>query len=282
MSERKGINRYYPPNVDPSKVKFSHKKAQKSKGQNVRLMMPFSIKCLKCEEYIAKSRKFNARKEVTDRDYLGIKIKQFSIRCPRCFSELVFETDPKLGDYTCVVGCKKNFERDNGPTSKETIDEMIARLEKEEKEEERMRELKRKGGNSLRNGKISEETGMEQLEKRLAEQEKERERIEELEDLQKGMEDLEKRRAEVETAENNIAADSEEDREMDKEAKEAFKHKGKRWKSNPIQPDILNGYSDSEESSDSEDHSVGEELDSKRESSQIRGVLKRRKINIIT
>lgn len=62
----------------------------------------------------------------------------------------------------------------------------------------------------------------------------------------------------------------------------AFKHKGKRWKSNPIQPDILNGYSDSEESSDSEDHSVGEELDSKRESSQIRGVLKRRKINIIT
>lgn len=239
MSERKSINRYYPPDVDPSKVKFSNRKTKKDKNgrpkpESVRLMAPFSMKCLECKEYIAQSRKFNARKTTTDRDYLGIKILKFSLRCPRCYGEMVFETDPKNGDYKCVSGCKKNYERSAAIKENESIDEMINRLEKEVKEDERMKKMEQNGGK--RNGLTSEETGMEQLEKRLIEQQKEKERIEELEEIQEHMRNLDQRRSlldevtlpENTKSENDASCEHNNDdssfirEKLDSEAKKAF------------------------------------------------------------
>jgi len=81
MSERKVLNKYYPPEFDP------------------------------CGEYIYKGKKFNSRKEnVDDEDYLGLRIFRFYIRCPRCVAEIAFKTDLENTDYTCEAGATRLFE----------------------------------------------------------------------------------------------------------------------------------------------------------------------------
>lgn len=287
MSERKGINRYYPPDQDPSQVRFSAKakKAQKNgkpKSESIRLMIPFSMKCLKCNEYISKSRKFNARKEITNRDYLGIKILKFEIRCPRCFGDIIFETDPKNSGYQCISGCKKNYEGPQEVKNNETMDEMIARLEKEMKEDEKMQELKKKGGNNIRNGLITKETGMEQLEKRLAEQQKEKERMEELELLQERVENFQNRRTQLESNEDKV---DDNENKLLLEAKNAFKKYKKTKHNKPTS--LLSGYSSSDTDDDDDDNSVKADRsvltsDLKRSQEPIKDVVKRKKPKIIT
>ena len=151
MSERKVLQKYYPPDFDPSKI--TRTKAPKRTGpkvQTVRLMAPFPMKCTACGEYIYKGRKFNARKETTDENYLKISIFRFYIRCTRCSGEITFKTDPRNMDYTCEKGAKRNFEpwRKNDEVQ-ETDEEHLDRIELEEglrEEEERnpMIEVERK------------------------------------------------------------------------------------------------------------------------------------------
>ncbi|KAK9457358.1 CWC16 protein, partial [Dipodascopsis uninucleata] len=146
MAERKIINKYYPPNFDPSKI-VRHK-ARKSDGpsklQTVRLMAPFSMRCLTCGEYIYKGKKFNARKENTGEKYLGISVLRFYIRCTRCSSEITFKTDPKNSDYAAERGAARNFEpwREQND-AEETVEERLERLEREE-QEDAMAELESK------------------------------------------------------------------------------------------------------------------------------------------
>ena len=67
MSERKVLQKYYPPDWDPGKIERRRGPKQTGpKVQTVRLMAPFSMKCTSCGEFIYKGRKFNARKETTD------------------------------------------------------------------------------------------------------------------------------------------------------------------------------------------------------------------------
>lgn len=146
MSDRKGINKYYPPDFDPSKLERRAKKVSDSKSATmptVRLMVPFSMRCNSCGEYIYKSKKFNARKQVTDEVYLDVKIIRFFIRCPRCSGEIRFKTDPKNSDYQTEYGAVRNYEpwRDEKKVE-ETLDERLDRLEQEEKE---LEELKKQG-----------------------------------------------------------------------------------------------------------------------------------------
>lgn len=271
MSERKSINRYYDPNVDPSKVRFSKKQKKDNKSQSVRLMIPFSMKCLKCNEYIAQSRKFNARKETLDRDYLGIKIIKFSIRCPRCYTELIFETDPKNSNYECIQNCKKNYERAKEIKSNESIDEMIKRLDKEVEEDKRLDEIKK--GNKRKMD--SDETGMEQLEKRLDEQQKEKERVEELEDLQNHMNTLDSRRLGAEAK-----LEEQENEKLDNETRKAFESYKKSEMNKKVikqktdNTGLMSGYSSSSDSSDDDD---GVDQGNRKVAA---GVTKRRKINI--
>ncbi|RSH92647.1 hypothetical protein EHS25_008092 [Saitozyma podzolica] len=110
MSERKVLNKYYPPDFDPSKIK-RRKGINKDAQITIRLMAPFSMRCNRCGEYIYKGKKFNARKETaTTEEYYGIKIFRFYIKCPMCSSEITFKTDPKNADYICEQGATRNFE----------------------------------------------------------------------------------------------------------------------------------------------------------------------------
>ncbi|EJU05677.1 DUF572-domain-containing protein [Dacryopinax primogenitus] len=130
MSERKVLNKYYPPDFDPAKI--PRRKGGRPTQQVVRLMTPFSMRCNTCGEYIYKGKKFNARKETVEgEDYYGIKIFRFYIKCTLCSAEITFKTDPKNTDYTAEHGASRNFE----PWREEKAIEEEDRLAKLEEEE---------------------------------------------------------------------------------------------------------------------------------------------------
>lgn len=145
MSERKAINKYYPPDYDPAKAEKAARalsKRLKSSGQaesSVRLMTPFSMRCLKCDEYIPKSRKFNGKKKVLDERYLGsIKMYRFSIRCPQCANTIAFRTDPRSADYVVETGGVRNYvqrPQEDAKAQGETLQQTLERLAREKEEE---------------------------------------------------------------------------------------------------------------------------------------------------
>ncbi|KAI6043041.1 DUF572-domain-containing protein [Pisolithus marmoratus] len=106
MSERKVLNKYFPPDFDPSLI--PRRKGPKNSQQVVRLMAAILY-----VKYIYKGKKFNARKETVEgEDYYGIKI----FRTP---------------DYAAEHGASRNFE----PWREEKVveeEDRLARLEEEE------------------------------------------------------------------------------------------------------------------------------------------------------
>ncbi|KAJ3004970.1 UNVERIFIED_CONTAM: hypothetical protein HDU68_004826 [Siphonaria sp. JEL0065] len=130
MSERKVLNKYFPPDFDPAKIPRRIMAADQL--HTVRLMAPFSMRCNTCGDYVYKGKKFNARKEKVDGEtYLGIMIFRFYIRCPKCSAEITFKTDPKNTDYVCEHGAMRNFE----PWREETDVTELKKAEKEKEEE---------------------------------------------------------------------------------------------------------------------------------------------------
>ncbi|KAI9189478.1 Pre-mRNA-splicing factor cwf16 [Blastocladiella emersonii ATCC 22665] len=125
MSERKVINKYYPPNFDPSKIPRSKKPTNvRDKRFKVRLMAPFSMQCNTCREYIYKGKKFNANKEtVAGETYLSLKIFRFYIRCPSCHAEITFKTDPANTDYVAERGATRNYD---GRRDQDAADAVLA------------------------------------------------------------------------------------------------------------------------------------------------------------
>lgn len=187
MSERKAINKYYPPDWDPSQT--VKRKKTGNPDIKIRMMAPYSMRCTKCNEYIAQRRSFNARKEITNEKYLSTKIIRFHISCPRCNNKITFKTNPQTAGYTPEEGGVRNYEPTKKAIAPESEDELLKRLEKEEKDNLAYQEtLERRKKNpfwqkieSLKDG-----TGdvLENLEKRLEQQQRQQAISDHLEELQ--------------------------------------------------------------------------------------------------
>jgi hypothetical protein len=137
MSERKVLNKYYPPDFDASLIPRARK--PKNDQYKVRMMIPFSVRCLACGEYIGCGKKFNSRKEtVLGEEYLGIKIFRFYFRCTRCSSEITIKTDPMNSDYACENGATRNYESVIQDNEKR---EVLRKKKKEEEDADSMKQL---------------------------------------------------------------------------------------------------------------------------------------------
>lgn len=150
MSERKVLNKYIPPNFDPSKIP----KAQRSKQWTVRMMLPWNVQCASCGEYLPRGRKFNTRMEpVEGENYLSIKIWRFYFRCNRCAHEFTLKTDPKNTDYVCEMNCRRTFELWKTPEGEEIPEKVV---DEEEEGLDTMALLEKRTKESLKETQILE------------------------------------------------------------------------------------------------------------------------------
>ena len=86
MAERKVLNKYYPSDFDPDKLRTIEQK-RTAKICNVRMMLPMTMKCYTCGTYTYIGTKCNMKVEpVQDEDYLGITLYRFYYRCSNCYS----------------------------------------------------------------------------------------------------------------------------------------------------------------------------------------------------
>jgi Saf4/Yju2 protein len=108
MGERKGLTKYYPPDFDPTKLPRIKRPQD---GQiSSHFMLPMSVRCLTCGEFMGAGLKFNAKKSTAAESYLGTKIFRFSMKCKACPASFIIKTDPEHGEYICEMGAKRNFQ----------------------------------------------------------------------------------------------------------------------------------------------------------------------------
>ncbi|KAJ2454851.1 Pre-mRNA-splicing factor cwf16 [Coemansia sp. RSA 2336] len=151
MAERKVLNKYYPPDFDPSKI--PRLRLGKNRQIKVRLVAPFAMRCNTCGQFIGKGTKFNARKETTDETFHSIPIYRFYIRCQKCAAEITYKTDPENANYIAEKGAERNFE----PWREEkALNEQLDR-EKEEEEENPIRALENRTKQSRREMEVMDE-----------------------------------------------------------------------------------------------------------------------------
>lgn len=138
MGERKGISKYYPPDFDPSKL--TRVKKPKDREISSRFMLPMSVRCETCGEFMGAGLKFNAEKSLANETYLGMKIYRFSMKCKACPAAFVIKTDPKHQDYVCEAGAKRNFQ----PWRAEKEADENSRAVREEQDQDAMQALENK------------------------------------------------------------------------------------------------------------------------------------------
>ena len=126
MGERKSQCKYIPSDFDPSKL--PHRSKPRNGQHETRFMLPMSIQCSTCGEYMFQGTKANSRKELAyEHFYLGFPVYRFYIHCKNCCAEIIIRTDPEHTDYLIENGATRHFE----PWRKvqlENIEEEKARL----------------------------------------------------------------------------------------------------------------------------------------------------------
>lgn len=110
-------------------------------NQTVRFALPFPTWCCGCLKLLGKGSRFNATKKSVIGEYLNLNVFTFSIKCPFCSSEIMYQTDPKSCSYKIIgFGGKEKIttshsmkEDISGGESFSIFTKMEERFEKEEK-----------------------------------------------------------------------------------------------------------------------------------------------------
>ena len=120
MGERKGTNKYYPPDFDwrshdtLNAYHGVHPLRERAKKINkgvvvIRFELPWHIWCLSCGKHVGKGVRYNAEKKAVG-NYHSTKIWEFSMRCHLCSGSIVMRTDPQHMDYQVVSGARRKIE----------------------------------------------------------------------------------------------------------------------------------------------------------------------------
>ena len=145
------LNKYYPPDYDPAAI--PRIRASKQRQIQSRIMLPMSVQCTQCGEFVYKGKKFNARKEVVaGEEYLGIKRWRFYFRCPSCLQEMTFKTDPQHGGYEVEKGARRNVE----PWRDRQREQEEAQKAQEAEEQDVMKKLENKSKEGRRDHQLAE------------------------------------------------------------------------------------------------------------------------------
>lgn len=154
MSERKVFQKYIPPDLDPSKIAGRGRISQwrgvklKPRQLDVRYMMPFTLKCSHCGEFMYTGKKFNSRIErIKGEEYLELPVYRIYGKCYACRGEFIFKTDPKNRDYLVIAGGVRTY------SAKKDMEEMQTALEEQTKAEignDAMKELELKSSSAAK------------------------------------------------------------------------------------------------------------------------------------
>lgn len=121
MGERKGVNKYYPPDFDPAKhgslnkYKNSHPLRERARKLSqgiliIRFEMPYNIWCDGCGKHIGMGVRYNAEKKKVG-NYYTTPIYRFRMKCHLCVNYIEMQTDPANCDYVIVSGARRKEER---------------------------------------------------------------------------------------------------------------------------------------------------------------------------
>lgn len=135
MADRKVLNRFIPWDFDPSKIQKI--KRTQNNLTTVRNMLPMSVSCSTCGEFMYKGTKFNTKMERLEENYLGIQIYRFYYKCTACNSIYSIKTDPQNATYYVEFGANTNFEHWREARQAEAEEEKL----KKESENDNMKSL---------------------------------------------------------------------------------------------------------------------------------------------
>ncbi|CAM4655156.1 unnamed protein product [Leuciscus chuanchicus] len=121
MGERKGVNKYYPPDFDPAKhgsingYRKSHPLRERARKLSqgiliIRFEMPYNIWCDGCKNHIGMGVRYNAEKSKVG-NYYTTPIYRFKMKCHLCVNYIEMQTDPATCDYVIVSGAQRKEER---------------------------------------------------------------------------------------------------------------------------------------------------------------------------
>ncbi|KAJ8283256.1 hypothetical protein COCON_G00021060 [Conger conger] len=121
MGERKGVNKYYPPDFDPAKhgslngYQNSHPLRERARKLSqgiliIRFEMPYNIWCDGCKNHIGMGVRYNAEKKKVG-NYYTTPIYRFRMKCHLCVNYIEMQTDPATCDYVIVSGASRKEER---------------------------------------------------------------------------------------------------------------------------------------------------------------------------
>eukprot|EP00163_Fabomonas_tropica_P012380 TRINITY_DN23656_c0_g1_i1.p1 TRINITY_DN23656_c0_g1~~TRINITY_DN23656_c0_g1_i1.p1 ORF type:complete len:315 (+),score=45.30 TRINITY_DN23656_c0_g1_i1:128-1072(+) len=120
MSDRKAVNKYYPPDWRPEHGSIntyhnSHPlrdRARKLKSEGilvVRFETPWNMWCLGCDEHIGKGVRYNAQKKKAGK-YHTTTIWSFRMKCHLCPQWFEIQNDPANTDFKIISGCRRKVE----------------------------------------------------------------------------------------------------------------------------------------------------------------------------